>query len=298
MSQIQPIVHELPTIVLDAQAEAARREKLARKAGRFRILIVGRANAGKTTILKKICDTTDDPDIYNSKGRKVDPSKIVPTTKRGMHDITNELIFRSSPGFIFHDSRGFEAGGVDELQKVKTFLSERSREKNLKNQVHVIWYCIPMNDSRPITNAEIQFFSKLGTGKVPVIAVFTKCEILELTAIEILEGEKKLTYHDAVKGASEYAKKNLQTIHLDLAKHRYPPRGHVYLQDMEKPHTECKELAIFISTQQVSLEISVKYATKSLVKYSIQKPQDRRKWTMNIFQNILTYFPYGLVRCK
>lgn len=50
------------------------------------------------------------------------------------------MIFRSNPGFIFHDSRGFEAGGVDELQKVKTFVSERSKAKKLVDQVHVIWY--------------------------------------------------------------------------------------------------------------------------------------------------------------
>jgi septin family protein len=38
---------------------------------RFRVLILGRANAGKTTILQKVCNTTDDPEIYNTKGEKV-----------------------------------------------------------------------------------------------------------------------------------------------------------------------------------------------------------------------------------
>ena len=38
---------------------------------RFRILIIGRANAGKTTILQKVCNTTKKPVIYNSKGKKV-----------------------------------------------------------------------------------------------------------------------------------------------------------------------------------------------------------------------------------
>src|SRR6266404_3475144 len=31
---------------------------------RFRVLIIGRANAGKTTILQRVCDTTDSPTIY------------------------------------------------------------------------------------------------------------------------------------------------------------------------------------------------------------------------------------------
>ncbi len=30
----------------------------------FRILIIGRANAGKTTILQRVCDTTESPTIY------------------------------------------------------------------------------------------------------------------------------------------------------------------------------------------------------------------------------------------
>jgi len=39
---------------------------------KFRILIIGRANAGKTTILQKVCDTTKDPEIYNKDGEKVE----------------------------------------------------------------------------------------------------------------------------------------------------------------------------------------------------------------------------------
>ena len=30
----------------------------------FRVLIIGRANAGKTSILQRVCDTTDSPKIY------------------------------------------------------------------------------------------------------------------------------------------------------------------------------------------------------------------------------------------
>jgi GTP-binding protein EngB required for normal cell division len=31
---------------------------------RFRVLIIGRANAGKTSILQRVCDTTESPVIY------------------------------------------------------------------------------------------------------------------------------------------------------------------------------------------------------------------------------------------
>ena len=32
----------------------------------FRVLIIGRANAGKTSILQRVCDTTESPVIYKS----------------------------------------------------------------------------------------------------------------------------------------------------------------------------------------------------------------------------------------
>ena len=46
-------------------------ENLREKFGRFRILVIGRANAGKTTILKRVCDSTEDPEIYDHRGKKV-----------------------------------------------------------------------------------------------------------------------------------------------------------------------------------------------------------------------------------
>ncbi|KAG5652123.1 hypothetical protein H0H81_006199, partial [Sphagnurus paluster] len=45
-------------------------ERLRKKVDRFRILVIGRANAGKTTILKKVCNTTEDPEIFDAKGNK------------------------------------------------------------------------------------------------------------------------------------------------------------------------------------------------------------------------------------
>ena len=33
----------------------------------FRILVIGRANAGKTTLLQRVCNTTEDPCTYDDK---------------------------------------------------------------------------------------------------------------------------------------------------------------------------------------------------------------------------------------
>ena len=61
--------------------------------------------------------------------------------KRGLHNINDEIRFRSRPGFVFHDSRGVEAGSATELSTVQQFLEKRSSAAtNVWNQLHVIWY--------------------------------------------------------------------------------------------------------------------------------------------------------------
>jgi hypothetical protein len=49
------------------------------------------------------------------------------------------MIFRSNQGFVFHDSRGFEAGGASELDDVKKFIKQRAKERKLPDQIHAIW---------------------------------------------------------------------------------------------------------------------------------------------------------------
>src|SRR5216683_3038993 len=44
---------------MDAQQDHPRIPDL-----KFRVLIIGRANAGKTSILQKVCDTTEKPEIF------------------------------------------------------------------------------------------------------------------------------------------------------------------------------------------------------------------------------------------
>jgi GTPase SAR1 family protein len=48
-------------------------EAIRAKCPQFRILIIGKANAGKTTILRKVCNAKPDakPIIYDEKGKEV-----------------------------------------------------------------------------------------------------------------------------------------------------------------------------------------------------------------------------------
>jgi hypothetical protein len=62
------------------------------------------------------------------------------TPQRGEHDIENQMIFEGNPGFVFHDSRGFEAGRDRELKIVQKFIQQRSKARNVNKQLHAIWY--------------------------------------------------------------------------------------------------------------------------------------------------------------
>ena len=55
----------------------------------------------------------------------------------------DEFSFKSNPQFIFHDSPGFEAGSEQELQDVLSFLQEKAKANEVKDQIHAIWYVYP-----------------------------------------------------------------------------------------------------------------------------------------------------------
>ena len=49
-------------------------------------------------------------------------------------------MFANHDGYVFHDSRGFEAGAEDELKIVQDFVRRKSQEKRLKDRLHAIWF--------------------------------------------------------------------------------------------------------------------------------------------------------------
>ncbi|KAJ7755403.1 hypothetical protein B0H14DRAFT_2540773 [Mycena olivaceomarginata] len=104
---------------------------------KFRVLILGRANAGKTTILEGLTGATmGEAGIWRGW-----EDIAWPGPKRGLHNIDDEIRFRSRPGFVFHDSRGVEAGSATELSTIQRFVHERSlAATDLRDQLHVIWY--------------------------------------------------------------------------------------------------------------------------------------------------------------
>ena len=68
-----------------------------------------------------------------------------------MSVIDYEITYPSSPRFVFHDSRGIEAGPesdrhgtADETSKlrmeyIQKFIDDRAQERHIKDQLHAIW---------------------------------------------------------------------------------------------------------------------------------------------------------------
>ncbi|KAH9011199.1 hypothetical protein EDB84DRAFT_1279257 [Lactarius hengduanensis] len=138
----------------------------------LRVLIIGRHNAGKTSILQRICDTTDSPIIYRG-GEEVRGPIFFSWSQRGEHNIDDELVFSNHTGYVFHDSRGIESGGREELRILQEFIRRKCGERRLADRLHAIWYCVPMDNQRP--QLDLRFFKDICPDQnVPVIAVFTK----------------------------------------------------------------------------------------------------------------------------
>jgi hypothetical protein len=63
-------------------------------------------------------------------------------TQRGEHNIEREFMYPMAQGLVFHDSCGFESGSEDELKKVREFITKRTKQKQLTDQLHAIWYSL------------------------------------------------------------------------------------------------------------------------------------------------------------
>jgi GTPase SAR1 family protein len=158
------------------------------------VLIIGRRNAGKTTILEKMTGSEEGakPEIRDKGGNLVVRASLIsninsqadsyrttphlsrqvwrsvesistsdffltPLTifQRGMSMIDYEITYPSSPRFVFHDSRGIEAGSESDslgtgageghdssklrVEYIQKFINDRAQQTRLKDQLHAIW---------------------------------------------------------------------------------------------------------------------------------------------------------------
>ncbi|KAJ7194949.1 hypothetical protein GGX14DRAFT_677729, partial [Mycena pura] len=199
--------------------------------------------------------------------------------QRGEHDIDNQMIFKSNPGFIFHDSRGFESGGLEETEKVKNFIKTRAASSTLAEQLHAIWYCLPMADTtRPFLKADQDFFDLEGVGNVPVIAIFTKCDGLFTEVCgNLMADHQGIDPSELTTKGKEKVEEVLTNRFNKLQQHQFKPAAHVYTRALAATQTECvKNLEqvtagaitsealqlTFVSVQCNNLDLCTFYAIK------------------------------------
>ncbi|KAL4075710.1 hypothetical protein J3A83DRAFT_4222412 [Scleroderma citrinum] len=107
--------------------------------GCFKVLVLGRSNSGKTTLLQRVCNTTKFPEIMNAEDEKMDPSIVQGSLEpREYHNIEDELIFQSNLGFFFMTHKGLRLS-VNELNLMKNFVTDRAAMMKLERHIHVIW---------------------------------------------------------------------------------------------------------------------------------------------------------------
>jgi hypothetical protein len=183
--------------------------------------------------------------------------------QRGEHNIEYQLTFSGS-NFIFHDSRGIEAGSEDELKTVKEFIQKREQLVDLKDQLHVIWYSffslltdrhslsylktgtvsqwmisvqyLGLNrHSLVLELAEVFFVSLfvqpliISFFQVPVVLIFTKFDALEIKCYSKLREEGK-SHEEASIQVPELAHKTFQDEYLPrVLGAKFPPKTYVCL---------------------------------------------------------------------
>jgi len=211
---------------------------------------------------------------------------------RGEHTIEDELVFSKYSGYVFHDSRGFEAGGEDELKIVQRFIRQRSRQIRLKDRLHAIWYCIPMDNQRP--ELDLRHFRDIYPDKsVPVIAVFTKYDQFLRNVKIHLEDFGNPTNEDV----TVVAKRRFEELYLC---HLGGDTRYVKLEKTHKEETRCNTLLdktvqalnedavslMLLAVQRSNLELSVNEAVRRLNRIGLNV-----KITKNSIKACLMAFP-------
>jgi len=254
----------------------------------FRVLIIGRANAGKTSILQRVCDTTESPVIYRGNERV----KLDPSMERGEHMIDDQLVFSNHKGYIFHDSRGIESGSTEELDILREFIQRKCGERRLQNRLHAIWYCVPMDNQRP--QLDLKFYKDICPDQnVPIVVVFTKYDQF-LRNIEMHLFDYPNEYPDS--NVAEVAEKQFQ-------EHYMHPLGDdikfVQLKRMHMQNSRCDDLIektatalnddivalMLLAVQRDNLQLSVKAALKRALSYTGSEVD-------HIVRKCLYCFPY------
>ncbi|KAF8351702.1 hypothetical protein F5887DRAFT_912399 [Amanita rubescens] len=250
------------TNVDDAKRVTLRREQY--KCPYFRILVMGRANAGKTTILEKVCGVargTQPIIIYDMSNEEINPNET--------HMIPSIEVLKS--------------GARDELEIVQNFIAKRSACSSVKGSV------------------ACNLVSSLHYTLFPLVVVFTKFDgqiIQEGGKLDDIE-EDGVKWDMAKKNAEI----TFQRVYLPkIFDTKHPPRAYVRLEDMDLPEKNCPELTektadaiddsslqeLFVLTQRNNIGLCVKAGLRHIL-----YPKGTSEIPLEIsFIAILSKFPH------
>ncbi|KAF9505100.1 hypothetical protein BS47DRAFT_1354342 [Hydnum rufescens UP504] len=250
---------------------------------RFRVLILGPANAGKTTLLERLTDSPAGAATVTRNGKRVNE---VPRgyDQRGIHNIDDEITYASNPAFIFHDSGGFEAGGVEELEAVWKFIRKRSLASPL-NQLHAIWLCIPTDNDRPLGFLQSGFFSE-STASVPVIGIFTKLDGRRTKVeIEVLgPAPSPSDFRDRAQEVDQKVAEFVNGLETQFRNERYPPAGFIGVGNMDE--VSMRSIALCDQLLLVTMDALPHETQRSLLRLTVWK-RNRRIHTMFVLKRVL-----------
>ncbi|KIK16782.1 hypothetical protein PISMIDRAFT_685997 [Pisolithus microcarpus 441] len=150
-------------------------EELIAQCPRFRILVVGKTGAGKSSLIDRVFGT-------NTTG--------VVDDRPGKAKIEDGLISPQNDRFILHDSQGFEPGEGCNYDTVTSFIEARKKEPLIKDQLHAVWFCFPVPiiqyGERLLEDGAETFLKQSNEAlrNIPTVVVFTKYDRL-ITHVQV-----------------------------------------------------------------------------------------------------------------
>ncbi|KAI5993254.1 hypothetical protein EDD15DRAFT_2439401 [Pisolithus albus] len=167
-------------------------EELIEQCPRFRVLVVGKTGAGKSSLIDRVFGT-------DTAG--------VADDKPGEAKIEDGLVSPQNDRFILHDSKGFEPGEGGNYDIVKSFIEARKKEPHIKDQLHAVWFCFPVPmvhyGERLLEEGAEAFFEQSNEAlrNIPTVFVFTKYD-------RLIKHMKKVPDKDPEAEAEQYLQRH------------------------------------------------------------------------------------------